>query len=159
MKALSIQPFYANLITIGAKWIELRTWDTNYRGWLAICASKAANKVEKESMISGHACAIAHLSGVRPFVDETDREDAFLFEDESFEGYSWVFDKIIPIKPVPIKGQLRLFNIPYEIDDLELIDIDYDSDNFNDELINWWLDNGFIKNKKFFEHFFESEDL
>lgn len=34
MKALSIQPFYATMIAIGAKFIELRTWKTDYRGWL-----------------------------------------------------------------------------------------------------------------------------
>ncbi len=47
MKALSIQPYYATMIALGFKWIELRSWKTDYRGWILICASRAINKEEK----------------------------------------------------------------------------------------------------------------
>lgn len=41
MKALSLTQPWASLVAIGAKNIETRSWNTNYRGWLAIHASKA----------------------------------------------------------------------------------------------------------------------
>ncbi len=72
---------------------------------------------------SPHAIWIAHLTDIRPYDDEKDRELAFLGDDETFEGYSWEFDKIIPIVPVPIKGQQNLFNAPIEPDDLEPIEL------------------------------------
>ena len=90
MKALSIQPYYATMIALGFKWIELRSWKTDYRGWILICASRAINKEEKATLMNGHAVAIAELTDVRPYDDKTDREDALLYDDESFEGYSWI---------------------------------------------------------------------
>lgn len=149
MKALSIQPFYTTLIALLEKWIELRSWSTDYRGWILICSTTAKSKKESDAMVCGHAVAIAELTDVRPYVDETDRELSALFEDETFEGYSWVFDKIIPIKPIPIKGQLRLFNVDYELEDLELLELNYGSENYDEELFDWWLENGYIKNKAF----------
>lgn len=144
MKALSIQPLYATLIAMGEKWIELRSWKTNYRGWILICASKAINKREKATLMTGHAIAIAELEDIRPYNEKTDRDAAFLFDDESFEGYSWIFNRIIPIVPFPVKGKLHLFEVNCEIDDLEIIDIDYSLENSPNNLVLWWKDNGFI---------------
>lgn len=149
MRALSIQPFYATLIAIGEKFIELRTWQTEYRGWILICSSRAINKSERQSMVSGKAIAIAYLSDVRLFVDETDRDAAFLDDDESFSGYSWIFDKVIDIEPIPVKGQLRLFNVDLELDDLIPLDLDYESEKFQEDLFNYWLENKHIENLDF----------
>lgn len=146
MKALSIQPFYATMIAIGAKFIELRTWKTDYRGWLLICSSSAKTKMEKKSMVSGHAVAIAELTDIRPFNNDTDRDDAFLYDDETFEGYSWIFDRVVAIKPFPIKGKLHLYDVEQDMDDLEPIELDYESDTFALDLLTWWKDNGYIEN-------------
>lgn len=145
MKALSIHPFYATMIAIGDKFIELRTWETDYRGWIMICSSAAKNKREREGLVCGHGIAIANLVDIRPYVDETDRDAAYLLDEETFEGYSWVFDSIVPIHPVPIKGQLRLFNVDYEVEDLKALEIDFNSEKIQTEIMNWWLDNGYIK--------------
>lgn len=151
MKALSIQPYYATMIALGFKWIELRSWKTDYRGWILICASKAINKEEKATLMNGHAVAIAELTDVRPYDDKTDREDALLYDDESFEGYSWIFNRMIPVKPFPVKGQLRLFEVDCEIDDLEAIELDYSSEKFPYDLLSWWKENGFIENMSLME--------
>lgn len=45
------------MIALGFKWIELRSWKTDYRGWILICASKAINKEEKATLMNGHAVA------------------------------------------------------------------------------------------------------
>ena len=146
MKALSIQPFYATMIALGYKWIELRSWKTDYRGWILICASTARNKSERTSLMNGHAIAIAELSDIRKYNDETDRADAFLDDDETFEGYSWIFNRVIPINPFPVKGKLHLFEVDRELDDLEAIDIDYDTKQYDVDVATWWKENGFIEN-------------
>lgn len=149
MKALSIHPYYATLIALGEKFIELRSWKTDYRGWILICSSRAINKFERQSLVSGKAIAIAKLGDVRPFVDSTDRDPACLFDDETFEGYSWVFDEIFPIEPIPVKGQLRLFNPDVDEDDIELLLLDYESETYPHDLFTWWLENNHIENMDF----------
>lgn len=151
MKALSIQPLYATLIAMGYKFIELRSWKTDYRGWILICASKAINKMERTTLMNGHAIAIAELTEVRPFDDKTDRDDALLDDNEHFEGYSWVFNRIIPIKPFPVKGQLRLFEVNKAMDDLEPIDLCGTEEDYLEKLFSWWKENGFIENTSFLE--------
>ena len=44
MKAITLHQPWASLVAIGAKRIETRSWKTNYRGELAIHASKTSNK-------------------------------------------------------------------------------------------------------------------
>lgn len=151
MKALSIQPFYATLIATGEKFIELRSWKTYYRGWILICSGQAKNKKEAAMMVCGQAVAVAELEDVRPYVDETDRDPAYLFDDETFEGYSWVFKRVIPIEPIPVKGQLNLFNADVELDDLELLDIDYEAKNIPAEVARCWYEQGYIQNLSFWE--------
>lgn len=50
-KAEKIAASYGNdtVYNLGWKWIELRTWAREYRGWILICATKAINKFERES--------------------------------------------------------------------------------------------------------------
>lgn len=151
MKALSIQPIYATLIALGFKWIELRTWKTDYRGWILICASRAINKQERASLMNGHAIAIAELDEVRTYNAQSDHEDALLEDDEIFEGYSWIFSRIIPIKPFPVKGKLHLFEVNCDLDDLEPVDIDLTSEESPYQLLSWWKENGFIENTDLLE--------
>ena len=40
IKAISLWQPWANLIAVGAKKYETRSWKTNYRGALLICASR-----------------------------------------------------------------------------------------------------------------------
>ncbi|GCD10491.1 ASCH domain-containing protein [Clostridium tagluense] len=51
MKCLSIIEPFATLIAIQEKRIETRSWKTNYRGEIAIHASKTINKEGKESCL------------------------------------------------------------------------------------------------------------
>lgn len=99
-------------------------------------------------MVIGKAIAVAYLSDVRPYVDETDHEPACLF-DESFSGYSWILDRIHVIEPIPVKGQLRLFNVGFEVEDLLPLPLDYESETYPNDIFNWWLKNKHIKNVEF----------
>lgn len=50
MKALTISQPFASLIASGEKWVENRTWETDYRGPLAIHAGKRSRYLEAEDL-------------------------------------------------------------------------------------------------------------
>lgn len=60
MKALTLKQPWATLVAIGAKRIETRSWSTNYRGPIAITASKHWSR--KEQIISLSSPFIERLS-------------------------------------------------------------------------------------------------
>lgn len=64
MKTLTVQQPYASLIASGEKWIENRTWYTNYRGPLAIHAAKSSKYIKSKLLASyptGRIVAITNL--------------------------------------------------------------------------------------------------
>ena len=107
-KALSIKEPYSTLILKGKKTIETRTWKTNYRGELLLCASK-----KPASAISGCAFAVAKLSNCLP-MQEIDEKLACC--EIYNNAYSWFLKDIQAIKPIPVKGKLGLFEINIEIE-------------------------------------------
>jgi len=58
MRALSLHPIYADEVCSGDKKIEHRTWRTEYRGNLLICASLHNDGA---SFVRGHAVCIVNL--------------------------------------------------------------------------------------------------
>jgi len=111
MKALSIKEPYASMIYSGMKTIETRTWRTNYRGKLLLCASK-----KPHTNLSGNAFAIAEIIDCKPMTVE-DEEKACC---EIYPGaYSWVLDNVQKIKPFPVKGQLSFFEVDIETERLK----------------------------------------
>lgn len=64
MKALTVQQPYASLIASGEKWIENRSWHTNYRGPLAIHAAKSSKYIKSKLLAiypTGRIVAITNL--------------------------------------------------------------------------------------------------
>lgn len=57
MRTLSIKPYYATKILLGEKTIEVRSWQTPYRGDILIYASSG----RKSGCISEHAICVANL--------------------------------------------------------------------------------------------------
>lgn len=106
MKALSIKEPWASMILSGKKVIETRTWKTNYRGPILLCASKSP-----KSKISGMAFAIAELTACMPMVKDDER---FACCDNYPNANSWFLENIKKIKPFPVKGQLGLFEVEYD---------------------------------------------
>lgn len=142
MKALSIGAFYAAAIASNFKTIETRSWPTSYRGEILICstASKQGLSDLKDSLIFGHALAIATIADCQKF-KKSDRPKAMIEDDIDMQDmYAWHLSDIRPIKPIPIKGQQRLFNTKVEKTDLEILSVKND-----DELFNYWYQNKFIK--------------
>lgn len=145
MKALSMYSLYAMSISCYAKVIEIRTWETSYRGDILICSSLEGSreKSKKDKLIFGKALAVAEIIDCIPYVDKEHRELAMVFDDEEIpkNSYSFLLDNIRPIKPINVKGKQRLFNI--DIDNIEYLDID--SLENSEQLEKYWLENGYIK--------------
>lgn len=121
MKALSVKQPWALLILSGGKTVEIRSWRTDYRGELAICASRAPDDVwlkeNKEAkptlMPAGAVLGVVNLIDCRKSREE-DEELAVC--DIPKNSYSWVFDttNAYTTRPDKITGKLRLFDIPDE---------------------------------------------
>ena len=105
MRALSIKEPWASLIASGEKTIETRTWKTNYRGPLLVCASKRPKRV-----LSGCAIAVVELVDCRPMV----RADEGAARCNYYYGaYAWELKNVRQIKPFSVEGKLGLFNVDY----------------------------------------------
>jgi hypothetical protein len=129
IKAVSIKQPWANLIAYGLKDIESRTWQTNYRGPLAIHASKKVdqagvewlkgyflpdeiNKFEKSRGAIIGICNLKNIyrySSERAFLDHFDRHFVPL---NAMVKYGWELSNITPLDfPIPYRGALGLFEI------------------------------------------------
>jgi hypothetical protein len=116
MKAISIREPWASLIHSGKKTIETRTWKTNYRGPLLLCASKKPNQIEivpglisQSSVIAGMAFATCNLVDIRPMTFEDQKPACVYIYDNA---NSWILEDIKPINPrFEVKGKLSLFDV------------------------------------------------
>lgn len=140
MKAISLWQPYASLMQTGAKRIETRSWETKYRGKLLICSAKGGitkrelryllsipsfkaglfsqygTEVEIKDLPFGMALCVVDLIGIRPThkfnIDISDPE--FSFGDYSRRRFAWITKNQRLIKPFPVTGRQRLFNVSDE---------------------------------------------
>lgn len=115
MKALSIHPYYVMQIFAGRKTIEVRSWETNYRGDLLICSTAKKFK----DTIPGHALLVARLADVVPFAKKHVDAAYMLPQDWEPGQYAWMLEDIRPIVPIPLKGRLGLWNYDGPVEYLE----------------------------------------
>lgn len=109
MKALSLMPEWAMSVLLGWKTVECRTWKTDYRGELLICASSKA----WPGSIAKHALCIVNLVDIVPF--EKKHLEAAGMDVMPEEGsYAWVFDGGEWVEPFEVKGKLHIFDVPDE---------------------------------------------
>lgn len=116
MKALSLKQPWANLICEGFKTIETRKWNTKYRGDLLICSSKSFDAWNSRLLVEygisdapyGMALCVVELYDCKPMTED-DIEAACC--DEYPSAHSFFLRNIRPIKPLPVKGQLNIFNV------------------------------------------------
>ncbi len=113
MKALSLQPEWATDVMLGAKTVECRSWKTDYRGPLLICAS---SQPEKVLAISRHALCVVELDDIVPFAPEH-VEPAMM--SGYTEGYAWLISNVRWIKPFPVKGKLHIYDVDHRITYIE----------------------------------------
>lgn len=121
MKALSLTEPYASLIMHKIKVIETRTWKTSYRGDILICAAKSSVELDTRFISkeyralpfyhNGYALCIASLDHIQPMKMLHQMAACC----EVYPGaYAWHLFNIRPIKPFPVKGKLRLFEVDYD---------------------------------------------
>lgn len=137
MKAISLWQPWASLIAIKAKKVETRSWYTDYRGDLLICAAKTMNKeyrdyyyslpnipmintedpVPYEDLPRGYAVTIVKLIDCQKMTHELiwkTSEQEKLVGDWKKGRYAWILDNIRPIEePFYVKGQQGLFEVDY----------------------------------------------
>lgn len=141
MKCLTIKPPWSDLIVLGFKRVEFRSWKADYRGPLVIHAGLSVDKSvishlqrmldrpwtmnrhvedeQRERMKQylayprrGVALAVASLVSI----DKSEYHDKEL--GFSPESWGWVLEDIRPLtREVPMKGMLGLFSVSGSIED------------------------------------------
>lgn len=133
MKAITILQPWAGLIPEGAKTIETRSWSTKYRGpIIAIHAAKDQDKKGERirhivaraeqygivipEMHYGDVIAIADLTYCLKINEshiyylEKNKSKELAFGDFTLGRYAWVLENVKAIKPIPARGQQRIWN-------------------------------------------------
>jgi predicted transcriptional regulator len=121
-KCLSLRQPYAELIVSGRKTIELRKWNTRFRGKFLVHASKTINKeacklynLDVSSFITGVIVGTAILSNVKVYQSKNefvaDQNRHFAMSTFSGKYGFMISDAKRLATPIPLKGQLGFFDI------------------------------------------------
>jgi len=137
IKAISLWQPWASLIAWGGKKYETRSWATNYRGPLLICASRKPfnplvyegaflntlstfwgsinHRFPSRLYILGCAVAIVELTNCSPAAVVAQilepRSYEMAFGDFTPGRWAWTLDNIRRIEPFPVKGRQGLFEV------------------------------------------------
>lgn len=138
MKALTLTQPWAQLVAIGAKKIETRSWPTKYRGPLAIHAALGFPVMAKERLFqmeffkplheAGYGtvaslpigavvavCDLVNVVRVKSAMDIPALPER-AFGDFSFGRYMWFLENIRMLpETVPVKGALGLWELDDEL--------------------------------------------
>jgi len=123
MKALSVRQPFAELILQGRKRIELRSWNTKFRGEFCIHAAKAVYKgmeactgVDCSNVPRGAIVGKATIVAVKEYdsISEYNQDRNKHCSTNYFKGkkiYGFVLESVKRVKPVPCKGRLNFFEV------------------------------------------------
>ena len=117
MKVLSLKQPFAELVVSGKKKIELRKWNTNFRGDFLIHASKSPDvkSMEKfgfENLPLGFIVGKATLTKVKNYNNEAEHiadRDLHL-ADSVWGNFGFVLENPERINPIPAKGKLNFWD-------------------------------------------------
>ena len=116
MKALSLKQPFAELILQGRKKIELRKWNTKFRGEFLIHASKNTDKKAMEKFGFGKlplGCIVgrATLVEVKKYNNEKEiRKDKNLhLASSSWGSYGFILENVKRVKEIPCRGKLSFW--------------------------------------------------
>lgn len=148
MKCLSISQPFADLIISGKKIIELRNWNTNFRGEFLIHAPIKIRtddckrlKITKK-LVTGAIIGKAELYDVKKYNSskEVKKEQKFHFASKNFQDKTFGF-KIKNAKPlripIPWKGQLGFFDV--ELSKNKIKNKDIVTDIIDEEYRYQWI--------------------
>ena len=117
MKALSLKQPYAELVVLGKKTIELRKWNTHFRGRFLIHASKipdeeSMKKFGFENLLCGFIVGKANLIDVKKYKNEMEfnKDKNKHLATKKWGRYGFILTKVKRIKPIPAKGKLNFWD-------------------------------------------------
>lgn len=140
IRALSLNQPYADFVVLGKKTIELRSWNTKFRGTFLVHASKKSMidfvddkyykkfNLEGKTIITGAIIGKATLYDVRNYCsiveknpdlinmdllrEDEDKHLAMGYEEGRKKLYGFMLKNAIKFEnPIPYKGQLNFFNV------------------------------------------------
>jgi predicted transcriptional regulator len=125
MKCLSLKQPYADLLAFGEKTIELRKWNTKFRGEFLIHASKNIDieacerlDIDIDKLTIGAIIGSAFLYDVKEYSNQEefnkDKQKHFSIVTKYFDGYKYGFlirNARMFKKSIPYPGKLRFFEV------------------------------------------------
>jgi len=119
MKALSVRQPWALEINDGLKTLEFRTWKTEHRGPLLICASSHDSGLWIDAEDNGKTFPVPLPTGCMMCVVNLVHIRASTAADAEEYGFdhaptllAWELEGAYAVMPKPIKGKLHLFDVP-----------------------------------------------
>ena len=120
MKALSIKQPFAELIIQGKKKIELRKWNTKFRGEFLIHASKnpdinAMKRFGFSGLPTGCIIGKATLIDVKKYTNnkEHQKDKDLHLASSDWGNYGFLLQKPTRLKQIKINGKLGFWNFNY----------------------------------------------
>ncbi len=123
MKCLSLKQPYAELIVSGKKTIEVRKWNTKFRGHFLVHASKNINeeackrlKIDQAKLVTGAIVGKANLYNVICYGSKNsflkDKNKHFAGSNYENPKYGFLVNQAKRFDiPIPIRGKLGSFNV------------------------------------------------
>jgi len=148
LKCLSVSQPFADLIISRKKTIELRNWNTNFRGEFLIHAPLKIRKEDckrlkmNEKLITGVIVGKAELYDVKRYnsIKEIKEDQKFHFASKKFHNKTFGFmlknAKLFRI-PIPCKGQLGFFDV--ELPKTKIKNKEIVSDIIDEEYRYQWI--------------------
>ena len=116
MKALSLKQPWAELIMMGKKTVETRTWSTKFRGKFYIHASKTPDKKAMQrfgfsELPAGFVVGVAELADVIEYNKKSwQKENRSCAGWMPYRKYGPVLKNVRRIKPISAKGKLGFWD-------------------------------------------------
>jgi len=118
MKALSFKQPYAELIVSGKKKIELRKWNTKFRGKFFIHASKTPDihsmkKFGFDKLPTGCIVGKAILKDVKHYssAEEFNKDKKLHLASEEWGSYGFILENAQRVKEIPCNGKLNFWDV------------------------------------------------
>jgi activating signal cointegrator 1 len=106
MKLISLWEPWATLMALGAKKIETRSWSTQYRGWLAIQASKGGLREAELELTVSYPDFHEALLGFQPFNEKIQVQKKGWVKEVFPHGHIVAIVKLVDCLPMQSLGCL-----------------------------------------------------
>jgi len=120
MKVLSLKQPFAELVVSGKKTIELRNWNTKFRGKFLVHASMNSDKNSMKKfgfseLPLGYIVGSAELVDVKKYSSESEnkKDSNKHLADNSWGNYGFILKNAKRIKPILAKGKLNFWEYDF----------------------------------------------